>query len=99
MRAVLITWEPASRELGERPEARAIEPRDDPIETTDLNGQGDNGVFTTRPVASTYHFSLGNGLPPSVAAIQSAMRTGGKGPRFVAGTLPTECRESWYTTS
>ncbi len=55
--------------------------------------RGYSGVFTMRPVASTYHFSLGNGLPASVAAIQSAMSTGGNGPRFVAGTLPTEWRE------
>ncbi len=52
------------------------------------------GVVTMRPLASTYHRSLGKVLPSRVEAIQSAIRTGGNGPRFAAGTLPTECRES-----
>ena len=46
--------------------------------------------FTIRPFASTYHFSLANVLPWSVAAIQSAIRIGGKGPTLAEGTLPTE---------
>ena len=47
-------------------------------------------VLTIRPVASTNQRSLGNDTPSSVAAIQSAIRIGGNGPRFAAGTLPTE---------
>lgn len=53
-----------------------------------------NALFATRPVPSTNHFSLVNGLPASRAAIQSATRIAGAGPKLAEGTPPTECRES-----
>src|SRR2546422_6347154 len=56
-------------------------------------------VFATRPLASTNQRSLAKGLPERRAFIQSAAKTEGVGPRLVDGTLPTEWRESWYTTS
>jgi len=55
------------------------------------------GVMAMRPPASTCHRSLGGDVPFRVAAIQSAIRIGGNGPRFAAGTLPTEWRASWET--
>src|SRR2546422_11123612 len=54
--------------------------------------------FTIRPFASTYHFSLANVLPWSVAAIQSAIRIGGEGPTLAEGTLPTEGRQARLAT-
>ena len=50
--------------------------------------------FVTRPVASTYHFSLVMGLPASRAAIQSATTMAGLGPIVADDTPPTEWRES-----
>src|SRR3989442_13705897 len=44
--------------------------------------------FTIRPFASTYHFSLANVFPCSVAAIPSAIRIGGQGPQIVVSVLP-----------
>src|SRR2546427_13101335 len=52
--------------------------------------------FTIRPFASTYHFSLANVLPWSVAAIQSAIRIGGKGPQVGEGRVTAGGRESWW---
>ena len=54
---------------------------------------------TTRPFDSTNQRSLASGFPDKRACIQSATKPCGVGPRLVAGTLPTECRQSWYTTS
>src|SRR5882672_2219449 len=56
---------------------------------------GYSAVLTICPTAVTNHFSFGQVFPARLAAIQSATWTAGFGPRFAAGTPPTEWRESW----
>ena len=52
-----------------------------------------SGFLSIWPFERTYQCSLGNGLPATRSASQSATRIGGNGPRFAAATLPTEWRE------
>src|SRR5262249_40904672 len=54
-----------------------------------------SGVLSICPFDRTNQCSFANGLPASRSANQSATRIGGNGPRLAAGTLPTECRDSW----
>ncbi len=84
-----LTYESAQQH-DKRVDRLARSARSEPPPRGFVTRAGYIAVLTMRPLASTYHFSLGKDVPFRVAAIQSAMTMGGKGPRFAAGTLPTE---------